>query len=364
MMRETLAATVERLRGGRSDRAEGEERRDLRDRVADPTRREALAGIATAGGLLGGFKALDNVVLGYGVLVGTNLVAQDLAPLLTERLTLNDHAFALADGRTLRVRDGRLLLAADTGRIDALDLESASAGEAAAFDDRHGLRGGPAAELHADHGAVAAGEVSFAFDDVEGFFDRVADAPTRPFTAGTLRGRFHDDTDAAVVADFADVDPGDPEALVGGLADGFRQHTDYDVPRYAAGSVQDNVIMGAHDLRQYFRSPVDFDAIRDGGHNGLFCYEFTRRAMDAFHAVAPHRQTVPVVAGAVHDSRHKHVYNVLAAPVREDGDLVLATTFLDYTHVTLYDDLHAQALLGSGLDAYNRRHRATNVYWA
>jgi hypothetical protein len=38
-------------------------------------------------------------------------------------------------------------------------------------------------------------------------------------------------------------------------------------------------------------------------------------------------------------------------------------TFVDYTHTTMYDDLHVKAVLGESLNAYNTRHRSTLIQW-
>jgi hypothetical protein len=158
--------------------------------------------------------------------------------------------------------------------------------------------------------------------------------------------------------------PTRPRAIAEGLVGGFREHASYDVPRYLAGSVEDNVLFGAADLREFFESPVDFEAVADGETTGLFCYELVYRSIEAFHATHPADQRVPVAGTVVFDDRHKHVYTGLASVVREGGDLVVPMTFLDYTHSTLYDDLALGGVLGEGLEAYNRRHRATAVYWS
>lgn len=64
------------------------------------------------------------------------------------------------------------------------------------------------------------------------------------------------------------------------------------------------------------------------------------------------------------DWRHKHVYNGLASVVRDEDELRVPVTFLDYTYSTLYDDLRVRRIAGEGLCAYDRGHRADEVYWS
>ncbi|RBI64564.1 hypothetical protein DMJ13_08830 [halophilic archaeon] len=324
------------------------------------TRRQLLAGIGGGAATVGGAKAVDNVVLGYGVLVGTNLRDQNLGALARERfgpsafsVSVSGHRLRLR-GDEIRVRDG------DAWR--SLPL-SASPEAAAELDAELGLEGGPLEQLVRDLGAISAGEFRFEFAQYEEFFDRVRDADDRPFTVQAVRGNRFADVPPETVESFTGASPKRPEAVVEGLVGGFRDRTSYDVPRYVAGSVEDNVIFGATDLRKYFRSPTTFDAIESGDDTGMFCYEFTWRSVEALHALPAHRQRTPVVGAKVFDDRHKHVYTGVASVVRRDGDLVVPMTFVDYTHTTLYDDLNARGLLGEGLRAYDDRHRATAIYW-
>ena len=323
------------------------------------SRRGALKALAGGGLALGGAKAADNVLVGYGVLTGTNLVEQDLAALAWRefrpragyRVTAGGHAVATtADGVRI-ARDGEPIaepayaeLTASTGT--EYDLPEALGG------------------FLADLGAVARGEATFEFHQSEAFFDRVEAAEARPLATGAMR--HWPKADPEVVGEFADADPADPQAVLDGLVSGFREHTYYDIPRYAAGSIQDNVIFGAADLRAPFRDPVGFSDIADGPQTGMFCYEFTSRSLEALHAVPATEQTAPVVGASVLDRRHKHVYTGVASLVREEngeGDLRVPMTFVDYTHTTLYDDLHLRGVTGEGFEAYNDRHRATKVDW-
>lgn len=342
----------------------------VRERFPAVTRRRVLASVLGVGAA----KAADNVLLGYGVLWGTNLREQPVPALATERLGPSPFETTVA-GSTLSLSAGVLAVDGEGYALDALSpsdgreldrgsgLADASAGER-----------GPFAELAADWSAIAGADTDVDVRPMEraAFFDTLADADTRPFTVQALRGSEYDPATPETVQRFADVestgtddvvDPSDPATVVDGLMRGFNRRTSYDGPRYVAGSVEDNVLMGHGDLRQHFEDPVTFDALLTQRDSGMFCYEFVHRSIDAFHAVAPHRQTPPVFAGVVTDRRHKHAYTALASAYRDDGDLVLPLTFVDYTHSTLYDDVAADVLLGDGVDAYNSRHRATNVYW-
>ena len=326
----------------------------LRD--AEVSRRDALKAIAGGGLALGGAKAVDNVLVGYGVLTGTNLVDQDLAPLADEefgpragfRVTAGAHEVLTTDGGVRIARDGEFV------------AEPAYASLTVATGEEYSLPDALAGLL-ADLGAIARDEATFEFHGTDAFFDRIDGAEARPFATEAVR--WWPGAGAEVVSEFVDAEPADPQAVLDGLIGGFRHHTFYDVPRYAAGSVQDNVIFGAADLRAPFREPVDFESIVDGPETGLFCYEFTYRSIEALHAVPAADQTVPVVGGAVIDDRHKHVYTAVSSLVREDGALRVPTTFVDYTHTTLYDDLRLRGVMGEGFEAYNRRHRATEINW-
>jgi hypothetical protein len=172
------------------------------------------------------------------------------------------------------------------------------------------------------------------------------------------------------VGEFTAADPTDPEAVVRGLVGAFREKTDYDVPRYLAGAVQFNLAMNTVDLREPFADPVDWPALTDGESTGLFCNEYAKRSVEALHAADPRTQTPPTAGALVYDTRHRHVYTMAASVVREGtddgegvGELAVPATFLDYMHSTLYDDFGLTGVLGEGLEAYDRRHRATGIGW-
>ncbi|WP_254768627.1 hypothetical protein [Salinilacihabitans rarus] len=333
------------------------------DRIPDGslTRRRLLAGAGGGLASVGGGVATYNVFLGYDRFTGTNLHVQDLDPLVSEHLRPSGETVATVDGYRIELDGDAVAVVDGDERVATVDPATDSPAEAAAVDDDLGFDDGPLEALVADLGALDAGEFEFVYDDYEPFFDLVATGDDRPYTVSALRGRRT--ADPATVEAFTGADPTEPKAVVEGLVGGFREHTSYDVPRYVAGSVEDNVVFGAWDLRRHFESPTDFESIVEGENTGLFCYELTRRSVEALQAVPAREQTTPVFAGYVKDSRHKHVYTIVASAIREDGDLVVPVTFVDYTHSTLYDDLRLRRVLGEGLEAYNDRHRATAIDW-
>ncbi|GAB3032889.1 hypothetical protein [Natronobiforma cellulositropha] len=330
--------------------------------MVDLTRRQVLA---AGGGVaaLGSGRAVYNVFLGYDRFTGTNLRRQDLDPLVANGLRPSERHVATVDGYRIEHHDWTVSVR-ERGADDPVAtfaLSRADRERAAAVDADLGLTDGPLEQLVSDLRALAAGEVRFVYDSYPDFFEYARSGETRPYTVAAVRG--YREADPDLIAAFAGADPRDPEALAEGLVEGFREHTNYDVGRYVAGSVEDNVLFGARDLRGHFESPTDFEALLAGEDGGLFCYELARRSVDAFQAVSALEQSPPVVGGFVLDERHKHVYTILVSFLREDGDLVVPVTFLDYTHSTLYDDLRLRRVLGEGLDAYDTRHRVTAVGW-
>ena len=329
------------------------------DGLRDVSRRRFLAGAGATLGGVGAAKAIHNTTLGYGQFgMGTNLHEQDLTSVVSERLQpVYDETF---DGTRLRlVENGVTAWNADgTHRLDfTTDLD-----EVRELDAEIGL-GGRLTALFVDGRALSAGDYTFEFSQPEPFFERVAASDVRPDAVAAIRGGRDRAVDQGIVERFADADPENVEALVDGLVTGFREHAGYDIPRYLAGSVEDNVVFGTVDLRKHFEGEVTFEAILENDGTGLFCWELVHRSMDALQAVGPWDQTVPVATCYVSDRRHKHAFTGVASAVREDGNLVFPMTFLDYTHSTLYDDLHLTGVTAEGLAAYTDGHRADEVFW-
>ncbi len=320
------------------------------------SRRRLLFGGGAALAAVGGGRAVYNTVLGYGQFgMGTNLREQEIAPLVTERLSTEYDE--TVEGTRVQFDGSTLLVGGD----ERLSLEDDRA-EAADLDQTLGLDG-RLEELFVDLSAFHAGKFTFEFSQPEPFFERVENADGRGELVTAIRAARDRTTDPDVVEAFAGADPADVPELVDGLVGGFREHTSYDVPRYLAGSIEDNVIFGAHDLRQYFEDDVDFESLIEADGTGIFCWELVFRSIEALHAVSPVEQTIPVASCYVSDRRHKHAYTGVISAIREDGELRLPMTFLDYTYSTLYDDLRLTSVRGEGLAAYDTGHRADEIYY-
>jgi hypothetical protein len=332
------------------------------------SRRQLLKGAAGGLGAYSVAEVIESVVIGYGPVVGTNLIEQaadgSLAELARAGFGVRDRYEATVDGVDLRVEEGERLTVepgADGERVRR-ELSTLDREAAAALDERFGLEAGPIAELARDLPAVRRGDVAFSFCDPETLWERLDGAAARPFTVGAVRGPRYRTPEPGVVEEFVGADPARTSSLVEELATAFRERTSYDVPRYLAGAVYFNLLFGTVDVRAPFRSDVSMEAIAEDGGD-LFCQEYTWRSIEAFHAVPAHRQSHPVLGGEVIDTRHKHVYTMLGGVVREDGRPEVVVTFLDYMHSTLYDDFALRGVLGDGVDAFGERHRATDLVW-
>lgn len=313
------------------------------------SRRRLLAIVGGGGLTLGSAKAVDNVFLGYGGIGGgTNLREQDLDPLLTENRVFGGRVED--EKQEYHVDDDRLWVARDGGWRQHF------------FDDRPENLANDALALFRDATELYR-EPAYEYHTIREFFARLDETTPRPLATAALRGSVSEPTTPEIVTQFGGVSPMDGEGLVTGLKDGFREYGYYDVPRYLAGSVQDNVIRGARDLRAPFVGPTDFETLLEEGSTGLFCYELTYRAIEALHSVPAVEQSPPLASFWVRDRRHKHVYNGLASVVRDGGELRVPITFLDYTDSTLYDDLRVRRITGEGLCAYDTGHRADEIYW-
>ncbi|WP_066146059.1 hypothetical protein [Haladaptatus sp. R4] len=326
----------------------------------DLTRRQLLSLLGGGGVVVGGGKAVDNVFIGYGVLVGTNLHDQDLEKLARARLNSSPFDTTIS-GTRIRLTDDAVRVS--NGNDQRTVPLSTSSDVATKADADLEIDGHPVENLVTDLKDVKAGSFEFEFMDFEPFFDRVRTGENHPFTVEALRGNRFSQVSPSAIEEFSGASPKRPKSVLEGLVSGFRKHTYYDIPRYVAGSVEDNVLFGTVDLRQYFKSPITYEALESGENAGMFCYEFTWRSIEALHSVPAYQQRVPVMGAMVYDDRHKHVYTGVASVVRRNGKLVIPMTFVDYTHSTLYDDLHLRWLLGRGMRAYDDRHRATEIRW-
>ncbi len=310
-------------------------------------RRSVLRGGLTAAAAVGVGRAMHNTVVGYGQFgLGENLHTQDLARLAADGLVTPRLYTTTIDDYDVELRRGAV-------RYRREDDWQSVAEDAPT----------PVGTFAADVAAIQDGDVSFTFHEPTTFFERLRDHRTLPRIVGLLRARAPTPADPTRVASVVGVEPTDGEGLVLGLVDAFRSHSYYDVPRYAAGSVQDNLLFGSVDLRAPFRTTVSFEALdttRD--EVGLFCMEYVRLANRAIVSVPATDQSPPLVGITVRNRRHKHVFNGFASAIRTDG-LEIPMTFVDYTYSTLYDDLSLRGVLGEGTNAFGTRHRADTIQW-
>ena len=321
------------------------------------TRRRMLLGGGASLGILGGGRAVYNTVLGYGQFgMGTNLKEQDITAVATDRLLPRyDETFGGTRIRSttsgIEIDGEHRLRFEDDDHEDAVGVD----------DELEG--GGRIAELFADLSSFQNGEYAFEFFQPADFFERIEGADTRPEIITAIRNNWDRDVDPAIVEEFTGAEPTDPAALIDGLTAGFREHTRYDIPRYLAGSVEDNVILGARDLRQHFEDDVGFEPLLEADTTGIVCWELVFRSIEALQAVRAEQQSVPVAACYVSDRRHKHAFTGILSAIREDGELRFPMTFVDYTYSTLYDDFRLTGVLGEGVAAYDDSHRADEIYW-
>lgn len=320
------------------------------------SRRRFLGGIADLGALRIGYE-----LTGFGTVTGTNVTEQAVDEHAVERLEptpfdlrFGDHRLVF-DGESVDVRtdtgDRRTTVPIVDSAPEAVDVRDLG-------DDLvESLR-----TFAADLDAIAGGAVPVDVVGTDRFFDSARHATPRPLTVAALRGTDYRQPELAALRQFTGVDPRDTAMLVSGLADGFAENTHFDVPRYLVGNVQEHLLFETVQLRRSLEGPETFEGL-SAGDVGLYCWEYTLRSVEAFHAVAPQRQSIPVFCGIVRDRRHNHMYTALATVLHESGSRRLLLTFVDYSHATMYENLGLQFALGTGIDAYDKRHRVSEIYY-
>lgn len=318
------------------------------------TRRQVLSLIA-GGSLAAGAGRVGYEYTGFGHVSGTNLVEQSLQSLASRHLEPTPVTLDLSDRRLMFDGNQISLRSADDELLTSVTIADTDPVDAGAFTD-------PVAELVADLPAIHSGDLRFEFLDHESFYDRLRDSNHRQFTVAALRGRRFRRPRVRRIRQFAGTDPAHTDRLVSGLASGFRSATHFDVARYVTGVIEQYLLFGVVPLQSKVRQPTTFEAIGNGSA-GLYCAEYALRSVEAFHAIPPHRQSIPVFGGIVVDVRHNHAYTALGSVVREDDTLRIPMTFLDFFYSTLFDTLGLEWAFGSAVNAYDEFHRATAIHY-
>lgn len=309
-------------------------------------RRALLRGGLQGALTLGVAKTLHNTVVGYGHFgIGHNLRTRELEPVARASMPRLDWRERTIDGVPVRVRDG------------VVRYRQAGAWTAVTEEAPLHFR-----DLQQDVADLRADAVRFRFLPVDAFFDLTRRDESRPSMVALLRReRAASPTDVASVTG---VSPADSAALIAALVGAFRDRTSYDIPRYLAGSVEDNLLPGDADLRAPFVPEVDFARLARGDKQfRLFCTGYTRLANEAIHATPVSDQQPPIFGVQVRNRRHKHVYNGIGSVLRLDGDLTVPMAFVDYMETTLVDDFRANRLRELSVDAAAGRHRADEIRW-
>lgn len=296
---------------------------------------------------LGIAKTLHNTVVGYGQFgIGSNLISQDLEAIASAKFpSFRRRRYSQIDNNAVRVRSGIAEYEDDGEWREARDADHAAI---RSFDR--------------DVRTVTTGDFSFRFCDLQSFFEDIDPDSVRPAIVELLRGRAGADPETIMSLTSASLH--DAEALVYGLADIFREQTRYDIPRYLAGAVDDNLLPVDANLREPFRPTVDFETLASQSTPiGLFCTEYTRLANAAVHSIPAVEQSPPIFGLTVRNARHKHVYNGFGTVVSHQDEMVLPITFADYTDSTLVDDFRLRKFVGERVNAFDTSHRADEIWW-
>lgn len=323
-------------------------------------RRRFLGLLGGGAATVGAGKAIHNAVIGYGKLTGTNLTEQDLIAVSSQPFPQPSDISVQSDA-TVTHTDTEMMVETQSTYKYPYNQETSVSDFPPTLSKSEKER---LSATHSDLHDLYTQNFTFKPKSVTNFFETISNQ-VNPYTVSALRGERYKSVQAETIAEFTGTSPTKTQETVTKLAQELRNQTDYDIPRYLAGSVQDNILFGAVDLREPFRSEVSFNnLVKTDDSIGMFCYEFTWRSIEALHSTPAYAQSLPVFAATVIDDRHKHVYTLIGTVYRtKNGDLKIPLTFVDYTHVVLYDDIHARSVLGEGLNAYNERHRATDIWW-
>ena len=306
-------------------------------------RREVLKRGVQGSLSLGIAKALHNTTIGYGHFgLGDNLHDQDLHALLEQGIRLPYTSERSIDGYRVKRQRNDLTYNNDG------DWHEISPSSPQSLQDM------ATAVSHID-----AGSFSASFSDPNTFFETCTHHTPNPHVVESIRANRLPPADPSRVETVTGVSPSDSKRTVSGLIEGFREHGAYDIPRYLAGSIEDNVIVGAADLREPFLPEESFEELLSQDEAvGLFCGELTRLSIRAMHAMPATEQSPPLFGFYVLNRRHKHAYTGFGTAIVDDDNLHLPITFVDYTHTTLYHDLHIDRFFDDPENAYTEWQRA------
>ena len=317
------------------------------------SRRRLLGSLSRALGS-GAFARVFYEYTGFGHLTGTNLREQSLEPLL--RANLEPTAVAIPESEVrVRVEAGNVLVEREAGNVVRIGIDDPTPGAEADL---------PRSVLAAatDLSDLDAGAFSVEFHSLARFFDRLSEVTPRPLAVASLRGSGYRRPTRDAIRTFAGVDPSEIEVLISALATGFRDHSHFDWARYLGEVMRPLRVVKPPGTVNRTPESTRFKALSTG-QTGLYCYEYALRTVEAVHALPPARQTLPVFGALVIDERHNHAYAGLGSVFRDQEGLHVAMTFVDYFYATVLERYRLRWVLGEGIDAYDRFHRATALYF-
>lgn len=321
-------------------------------------RRQALAAVA---GVAVGGPALWNTALGYRGPLGTNVLEQPIEELAARGLEVRETILE-ADGYTIRADQAGVAISGDDGREESFELATASADSVADV----AAETTPLLEtVWTDLSVLSGDRYSVSVRPWEAFTTEVGARTLRPTATALVRSPTIEPADPNDVRAFTGGSPASTIELIESLGETFRERTTYDDWRYLLGSIDDYLVPFDVDLRSVVGpDATDFATLATREETALFCTELSARTIEAVYASAPEAQSVPMTAGWVMDTRHRHHYVALATAVSDGDGIELLVTLIDYTDVVKTADAHLEAVVSTNPNAVDRYHRADGIYWA
>lgn len=130
------------------------------------SRRDAVKAVVGGGFTIGAAKAVDNVLIGYGIIAGTNLIAQTksgtLALIAADELRVATGNQFMIDGYTVETSPDEVHIFEGGTLRTTVSIDETHADEARLIDDEYGLDG-VIEELVTDITAIRASDLSFEF---------------------------------------------------------------------------------------------------------------------------------------------------------------------------------------------------------